>query len=185
MKTLISPFKKTVLIALVAVLVLTALPLTSAHATALNDPTPPPPTDRQLSNERLERVWARLQRAYERQGHMLERADGMTERIQGLIDKMNENGKDTTALQTALDAFEEALKDAHPIYESAKGILNSHQGFDANGKVTDREKAIETVKELGAKLKEVRQTVGEPGHALREAIQAFRDANPPAEHPAQ
>jgi hypothetical protein len=98
-----------------------------------------------------------------------------------LVDRMNENGKDTVALQAALDTYAEALKDAHPVYEGAKGILNSHQGFDSDGKVTDREKAIETLKDLRDKLQEVRQIVGEPGQALREAIKAFRDANRPAD----
>ncbi len=39
-------------------------------------------------------------------------------------------------MQAALDAFETALQDVHPIYESANEIVNSHQGFDENGKVT-------------------------------------------------
>ena len=122
-----------------------------------------------------------MQRVYERQGRILDRADEMVERFQDRIDRMEENGKDVTALQAALDTFEDALKEAHPIYESAKGIINSHQGFDADGEVTDREKALETIRDLGAKLKEIREIVGEPGKALREAIKAFRDANRPAD----
>ena len=181
MNTFSSPFKKTVLFALVVALALVALPVTSANAAGSSDPGDPPANETQFSGARLGRIWVRLGRIYERQGHILDRADGMVERSQDLIDRMNENGKDTTALQAALDAFEEALKEAHPIYESAKGIINSHQGFDADGKVTDREKALETVRELGDKLKEVRQIVGEPGKALREAIQAFREANRPVD----
>ncbi len=181
MKTISSLFKKSLLLALVTALALAALPVTSAYASGLGDPADPPAEETKLSGERLERIWAHSQRVYERQGKILERSDQMVEKIQNLIDRMDENGKDTTALQAALDAFEAALKKAHPIYESAKGIINSHQGFDADGKVTDREKAVETVKELGAKLKEIRQIVGEPGKALRAAIKAFRDANRPAE----
>lgn len=177
-----SIFRKTILMAFVAALAMAVLPLTSAYASGLGDPTDPPADEtQQPSNERLERAWARLGRVYERQGRILDRADEVVERIQNLIDRMNENGKDTAALQAALDTYEEALKDAHPVYESAKGILNSHQGFDADGKVTDREKAVETVKELRDKLQEVRQIVGEPGKALREAIKAFRKAHRPAE----
>ena len=174
-------FKKTVLIALVAALALIALPLTSVSAAGLNEPSDPPAGTTQQSAERLEKIWARLQKAYERQGQMLDRADGMTEKAQGLIDKMEEKGKDVAALQAALDAFEDALKDAHPIYESAKGIINSHKGFDADGKVTDREQALETVKELGAKMKEIREIAGEPGKALREAVKAYREANRPTD----
>jgi chromosome segregation ATPase len=181
MKTLSVPFKKTVLVALVAALVLATLPVTSVSASGLNDPSDPPADTTRLSDERLERIWARMQRIYERQGHILERADAMVERFQNLIDRLEENGKDVTALQAALDAFDNALKEAHPIYESAKGIINSHQGFDADGKVTDSEKALETIKDLGSKLKEIREIVGEPGKALREAFKAFRDANRPAD----
>lgn len=181
MKKLTMLFQKTILVALVAALALAALPVTSAYASGQNEPPAPSAEGRQFSDERLERAWARMLQAYERQGQRLDRADEITERIQNLLDRMNDNGKDTTALQVALDAFEEALKNAHPIHESAKGIINSHRGFDADGKVTDREQAIETVKELGAKLREVRQIVGEPGKALREAIKAFRDAHRPAD----
>ena len=177
---LFSLFKKTALVALVAALVLAALPITSAYASGLGDPTNPPVDTTRFSDERLERIWTRLQRVYERQGHILDRADMMVDRFQNLIDRLKENGKGVTALQAVLDAFEDALREAHPIYESAKGIINSHQGFDAAGQVTDHEKAIETVKELGEKLKEVREIVGEPGKALREAFKTFRDAHRPA-----
>jgi hypothetical protein len=68
-----------------------------------------------------------------------ERADGMDKWAQNLIDRVNENGKDTAAL----NAFDNALKEAHSLHESAKGIINSHQGFDADGKVSDHEIAVE------------------------------------------
>src|SRR5262245_22163202 len=137
MKTL---FKKTILFALVMVLGFAAIPFVSVSAAGEYDPTPPPAERGQISNERLERVWARQLRIYERMG----RADDFVAKIQKLIDRAKANDKDVSAVQAALDAFKTALKDAHPIYESAKGIVNSHQGFDSNGKVTDPEKAQET-----------------------------------------
>lgn len=174
-------FKSNVLVALIAALALAALPVISANASSLSDPENPPVDTARLSDQRLERVWARMQRIYERQGNRLDRADIFIERIQDLIDRLEENEVDITALQAALNSFEDALKEAHPIYESVMGIINAHQGFDANGKVTDHEKAIETVKDLGEKIKEVREIVGEPGKALREALKAFRDARHPSE----
>jgi uncharacterized protein len=177
----ISLLKKTVLLALVTALALATLPLTGVSAEGLGQ-TPEPPADQaQVSDERLEQVWARLQQAYERQGKMFERAGEITTRIQSLIDKMNENGKDTAALQAALDAFEQGLAEAQPVYASAGSIISVHAGFDAEGKVTDREQAIATLKELGGKMKELRQLVGEPGKALREAVKAFRQAHRPAD----
>ena len=165
-------FKKILLIALVAALSLAALP-TNAYAVGLNEGTNPPERP-ELTEERLETIWQKELAAYERLG----RAEKITERIQTLIEKANERGLDTAAVQAALDAFNAAAKDAHPLYESMKGIINSHQGFDADGKVTDMDKAKETVKKMGASLREIREITGESGKALREAIKAFREANP-------
>ncbi len=166
-------FKKTILFALVAALGLASLPLVSVAAqSAASTPVPPPLG--QLSNERLERVWARQLRHYERFG----RANEFVDRVQLLIDRAKANGKDVSAVQSALDAFKAALKNAQPIYESTKGIVNSHQGFDDNGKVTDPALAQETVLAMHAKFKEIRDALNGTGKALRDAIKAFRAANP-------
>jgi hypothetical protein len=165
-------FKNTILFALVAALGVTSLSVFSASAAGWNDPTPQP--QRQISNERLEKIWAHQLRMYEQMG----KTDEFIEKIQKLIDRAAANGKDVSALQAALDAFADAWKDAKPIYESMKGIIHSHQGFDDNGKVTDPEKAKETVKAMAEKLREIKAIMGGTGKALREAIQAFRDANP-------
>ena len=131
-------FKKTILLALIAALGLAAMPFVSVSAAGAKDPSTPP----QVTNERLENIWARQLRAYERMSH----TDEFIAKTQKLIDRANENGKDISAVQAALDAFAAQVKEAHPIYESAKGIINSHQGLDENGKVTDPEKAKETIK---------------------------------------
>lgn len=175
-----SPFHKIVLLMLVVALILAALPVTNASAQGLGQTPQPPVDEARLSNERLEKIWARLQHVYEREGRMMNRAGELTARIQTLIEKMNANGKDTAALQSALDAFEQAVEEAKPLYTEIEAIINAHAGFDAEGKVTDREQAIATLKDLAGKMKELRQTVGETGKALREAIKAFRKANKPA-----
>ena len=146
--------------------------------------TDDPPPQKEVSAERLEKVWTRQLRLYERIGNGYERSDNFVEKVQMLIDKAGENGKDVTAVQAALDAFETAMKDTHPIYESIKGSVNSHQGFDNDGKVTDLEKAKETVKSMGEKLKEIKESMGGTGRALHEAIKAFREANPRPERDA-
>jgi hypothetical protein len=169
-------FKKTLLIALVAALALASLPLVCVSAAPeTDDPTPP---EREWSGERLENIWARQLRLYEKIGIWLDRGDAFAEKVQELIDKATANGKDVSAVQAALDAFETALKDAHLVYESIEGIIKSHQGFDNDGKVTDIEKAKETVKAMGEKLREIKGAMGGTGGALHEAIKAFREANP-------
>jgi hypothetical protein len=167
-------FKKTILFALVAALAVASLPFVSVSAQGANDPTPPAGEVSEVSNEKLEQVWARQLKAYERMG----KTDEFVAKVQKLLDRATANGKDVSAIQSALDAFVEAAKDAKPIYESANGIINSHQGFDANGKVTDPAKAKETVKAMREKMQEIRTAMDGTGKALHEAIKAFREANP-------
>ena len=168
-------FKKTILLALVAALAVASLPFVRVSAAGADDPQPP---SGPVTNGKLEQVWARQQRAYEKLGKGFDRADDFTARAQQLIDRAKENGKDVSALQAALDAFESAIKEAHPIYEGGKGIINSHQGFDANGKVTNAEKAKETIQAMHDKLQEVKAAMNGTGKALREATRDFRQANP-------
>jgi hypothetical protein len=165
-------FKKTILLAVIAALGAASLPFVSVSAAGAYDPTPPPQGE--LTNERLEKIWARQLRLYEKMG----KTDDFIGKVQQLVDRAGQNGKDVSAVQAALDAFEDAAKDAKPIYASANGIVNSHQGFDANGKVTNPEQAKETVRAMGETLKEIKDAMGGTGKALRDAIQAFREANP-------
>ena len=164
-------FKKTILFALVAALAVASLPFVSVAAQGTNDPTSPAG---EVSNEKLEKAWARQLKVYERMG----KTDELVAKAQQLIDRAGAKGKDVSAVQTALNAFTVSMKDAKPIYESAKGIINSHQGFDANGKVTDAEKAKETVKAMREKMQEIKTALNGTGKSLHEAIKAFRDANP-------
>ena len=166
--------KKAILFAFVLALGLATMPFVSVFAAGEKDPTPPPAERGQISNERLERVWARQLRIYERMG----RADEFVAKAQKLIDRAKENGKDVSAVQAALETFEAAVKEAQPIYENAKGLINSHSGFDSNGKVTDPAQARETVKAMWAKFKEIHDAMNGSGKSLREAIRNFRQANP-------
>jgi predicted nucleic acid-binding Zn-ribbon protein len=171
-------FKKMILAVLSAALVFAAFPVTSAFAQGENPPKA------ELTTEKLEQVWARQLTNYEKIGKGFDDTDAQIAKFQARIDKAAENGKDVTALQAALDAFESAMKSARPTYASMSGIVNSHQGFDANGKVTDAEKAKSTVQEMRTKMQELKSAMGGTGKALREALKAFRAANKPAEAPA-
>jgi hypothetical protein len=164
--------KRTVLAAVAAVLVLTALPFASVSAAEQHDASTPP--QKLISNERLERNWQTQIRIYNRLGQM----DQLTDKVQKLIDRAKASGRDVSSVQAALDAFKTAAKDANPIYEDMKGIISSHQGFDENGKVTDGAKALETVKTMHVKIQQVKNTMNGTGRTLREAVGEFRKANP-------
>lgn len=172
-------FNKTVLFALIVALGLSSLSVFGVGAAGLNDPTTA--AQGQITNERLEKIWARQLTAY----HRIGKADQFIEKVQKLIDRASANGKDVSAVQAALEAFNEAVKDAKPIYESMNGIVNSHQGFDDNGKVTDPEKARETVQEMREKMKELKTALDGTAKALHEAIRAFREANPRPPRPVR
>ncbi|MCJ7433392.1 MAG: hypothetical protein MUO77_07895 [Anaerolineales bacterium] len=182
MKNTMSVIKKAILSVLVAALALAALPLTNVQAVGNYDLINPPQTG-EPSNERLEKIWAREMQFYERLGKVFDNIDAAFEKAQGLIDRASAKGKDVSAVQAALDAFKVSVKTTRPAYEGLNGIVNSHQGFDDTGKVTDAEKAKATVQEMGAKLKEIRSLMGETGKVLREAVRAFRDANKPTTAP--
>ena len=172
-------FKKTVLAGLVALLALGALPVGSVFAAGQYDPSAPAaPAKGPITNDKLEKAWAHQLKVYEKIGKGFDRADEFTSRVQERIDQAKANGKDVSAVQAALTAFEAALKNAHPIYESVKGIINSHKCFDSNGKVTDTEQAKQTVKDMHAQLKAIKDAMNGTGKALKEAIKAFRAANP-------
>ena len=177
MKTILL-FKKSLLTALIAALVLAALPRTNAYAAAQADL---PSGERgPATDARLETGWARMHVTYSRLGRVFDGADARIARVEKYIDTLNGQGVDTTELQAALDAFEAALKAAHPLYESAKGILNSHQGFDDAGQVTDHDKAVQTVQDMGEKLKSIKEAMDGTGRALREVVQEYREKYPQA-----
>ena len=139
-------FKKTILLALVAALGVASLASISVSAAGAKEPTPPPQGE--LTDERLEKIWAKQLHLYEKMG----KTDEFIGKVQGLIDRAAQNGKDVSAVQAALAAFAAAVDDAKPVYESAQAIIDSHAGFVANGKVTASEQAQETVRAMGGKL---------------------------------
>ncbi|HVN15851.1 MAG TPA: hypothetical protein VMT73_08940 [Anaerolineales bacterium] len=176
-------FKKIALVALMGALSLSALPLTSVYAAGLSD-TNAPPAPTQLSTTRLQQIWGREQNAYDRLGKFFDRADQFVTNAQNRLDQAKSNGKDVSAIQAALDSFSSSLQQAKPIYTSLGSLITSHNGFDNQGNVMDATQATLTVKSIGMQLKQIRDLVGSPIKALRDAIQAFRSANRPVPTPS-
>jgi hypothetical protein len=191
MSKLIPSFKKFALAALILAIGLVALPASSASAAGLQDDTTPPATQLAYGvvpvpprdNARLEQVWAREKTVYQRQSDRLAKADEFIARAQSLIDKANQRGWDTSIVQAALNTFSAVIPAAQAAHDPGVAIIASHNGFDEDGKVTDRAAAVETVKALGQVLKDTRLAMNSTGRALREAIKAFRDAHRPAQAP--
>ena len=134
----LTPFiKKLALAALILVIGLATIPVASASAASLEDQSTPP-ANQPATNARLEQAWARVQAVYQRQGDRLAKADAFIARAQSLLDKANQKGWDTTAVQAALNAFAAVIPAAQAAHDAGAAIISSHNGFDADGKVTDR-----------------------------------------------
>jgi hypothetical protein len=176
-----SLFKKVALGALVLVLGVSAFPLSLASAAGLSETDNPPAS--QPDNSRLETAWARELKVYQRQDELLSKADEFTSRIQALIDKANGKGLDTAAIQAALNALEGVLPAVQSAHAPGAGIVSSHAGFDASGKVTDRTTALQTVKSLHEVIQNTRTAMDGTLKALHAAVKAFREAHKPSGTP--
>jgi hypothetical protein len=182
MSTIVVWLKKAWLAIGILALGIASIPMANVSALNVLDPiTTPTPTRK--GTDQLEQAWVREQAVYGRLSTFFTDIDQRITKWQRLIDRAKANGKDITTLQTALDNFSGAVKQAEPIYQGTIGTVSSHPGFDENGKVTDQAQALTTVKDLGEKFREIRQLILGPANVLRDAMKAFRSANPPATTP--
>jgi hypothetical protein len=165
------------LVSLAAIaLTLATMPVLGVRA-LVPTPSPEPAAPAAFRQQRLERAWLREQIAHDRLGVMFEHVDQRLALAQQLIDRASANGKDVSAVQTALDNLSKAITQARPTFEGMQGIMGSHQGFDAAGQVTDVAQAASTVAQVREELVQIRGMLAGPGQALRAAVQAFRAAN--------
>jgi hypothetical protein len=63
-------------------------------------------------------------------------------------------------------------------HEEAAAIIDAHAGFNGGSKVTDQERAMETVKSAQAALRDARETLKDAAQDLRDAVKAWRGAHP-------
>jgi hypothetical protein len=171
-------FKKSLIVAVIAAIGLSALPFVSAYAQSANPPVTP--NAGQPSSDRLQAAWAKEQTVYARIGKLLDRANTVISKIQARLVKEQAKGKDVSAVQTALTAFSTAIKNVQPIYAQMQTIIQTHAGFDASGNVTDPTQARQTVQDFHAQVTQFRQLgLKAARQALHDALQAFRQSNQP------
>jgi hypothetical protein len=172
-------FGKIITGVLIAALSLAGFPLIDAYAAGPNDPPAPQAVPNPIRvNFRLERVFARQTKIVWHIGKLYDGSDQGLAKTQKLIDKAKERGLDVSQLQAALDAFKKALPNGRPFYDQAKSLLDSHNGFGADGKVTDAEAAKKTIKDIHEASLQFRDAMDGAGKALREAVKAFRAVHP-------
>lgn len=151
--------------------------------------TPPPPAgadgaqEAARHQERLERLLQRELDWLEGQTNHLARAGEAVARTQEFIDKAKAEGKDTSGLEAALEAFRAGLAEAQAAHDQAQAGLEARAGFDAAGKVTDPQAARQTVAEAGQALRRAHFTLRQAEIDLRQAVREFRRANRPTPAP--
>ena len=95
------------------------------------------------------------------------------------IADLQAEGKDTTALQTALAAFQAGIGQAQTSFDAAKQALDTHAGFDASGKVTNATQALKTLVDAGRAERQFHLTITQATIDARAAVRAYRQANQP------
>lgn len=167
-------------LALAAMVLSSALFVGVAPTLAAGDGAPPPQEGAgERGAPRLEFAYLRLQHAAEDQALHLDHAREVADFVQEWIDTLSEQGEDVSELQAALDTFEAALAESEGYNEEARAILDTHAGFDDDGKVTDREQAGETLREAGRALREARRALKDGAIKLRRAIRDWRREHRP------
>jgi uncharacterized protein YukE len=108
------------------------------------------------------------------QENRLKMAREAAENAQQRIDEDKAAGKDTTAIQAALDTFKSQIEVAQSSWNTAKSILEAKAGFDANGQVTDLQQARDTLREAGRALRDTGDTLRDAAREFRRAVQDYR-----------
>jgi len=170
--------RKFLLAALVVLMIVSVMPARSVFAAPVGeDPNPDRGKD---ANARLEKAFQRVKDWYEKQGEFLGKTDEYIAKAESFIGKAEQRGLDPSSLRSLLESFKSSLPVVQAAHDRAGVIISAHNGFDANGKVIDREAAAQTVKDAGSALQEGRQAHLGKGKALAEAIKAFwKDNKPP------
>ncbi len=151
-----------------ALAVLAGLALPTASVSAAAQP--------QVGETNLENLLMRAQIALNNQRTRLDHSAEVSVKTQELIDKLNGQGQDTTELVAALAAFDSARAEAEASHAAAAGILASPAGFDADGKVTDRKMALETVRTAGQALRQAHLTITQATLDMRIAVRAYLES---------
>lgn len=125
----------------------------------------------------LEKAYKYEQQWLAVQQERLSKTGELAAKVQAFIDAQKAKGKDTSALETALATYNQQIATAQGQHATAESILGAHVGFDADGHVTDRALAKQTVKDARQALADAHRTLQQAGQDLRAALKAYRNAN--------
>ncbi len=171
---------KTIFSKLILFVCILAIAVPNGGAAAAASGAAPTPAVCVVSNARLEFSWARAVNLTEYLRHRYDHSEERIDWARQRIDRAQENGRDLSAVEAALEAYAAAVEQAGPFLSEAEAVILGHAGFSAEGKVEDCSTATGTLKSLYDSLDKVRDQVASPRLALRQALEAFRKAQRPA-----
>lgn len=161
-------FRKFVPVLILLVVIAAALPTPAYAASAAQEEQPAP--ENRDPNRIIESRFKQEQRRNERQAKGGERIDTLLERIESRLSRAEEQGLDTSAVESALADFETARAEAAALHSKAGELIDAHAGFDAEGKVTDAETAAQTVEDIHLLIDQARDGIADGREAVQHAL---------------
>ncbi|MFN8411014.1 MAG: hypothetical protein U0Z26_01365 [Anaerolineales bacterium] len=160
----ISPFFSLAL-ALVLTISVMAIPTT---VLAKTDFAPGDPALKQALQ--AEQKWLNIQQ------DTINKADLAASKVQEVIDKAAAEGLDVTSLQNALGVFNNAMSNSKGEHQAAANLLNTHNGFDGSGEVTDRQSARQMILDTRQHLMQAHVSLVQATRNLHQAVLDWRSA---------
>jgi hypothetical protein len=160
-----------------------SLPVGSVYAESNTIPTSTPaPLGTGASNF----FAAVLERTYKFQTKMLDifsnrlnNADKIETRAQQRITELKLQGKDVSSLENMLSKFYDLITSVKQAKDKASATLNLHQGFNAQGKVTDLKLARETTKSVEENIRICRENIVQALRIITDGLKVYRQQNSP------
>ena len=161
-------------IALLAALVAILAGAGSAFAAPSGERKEPP-----KPNIALSRAFREEQQRLKAQDFRLKAALEKATYVDKVIAGMQAKGKDTTALQAAVDAYRAGMASARAEWQLAADGLAAHAGFDADGKVTDATAARAMLKDAHSHMEQAGVLMKQATETFHKAMEAFRKSLTP------
>ena len=125
----------------------------------------------------LENLFMREKIILNNQQERLNLSQQAVTRAQTWINNLQGQGKDVSALQTALNAFQASLAQVQGNFNTAQNTLNTHTGFDGNGKVADTAQAWQTLIQAGQAERQFHLTITQATINFRLAARQYLQNN--------
>lgn len=101
------------------------------------------------------------------------KAENASARMDALIQKLNDQGKDTSKLEKEASSFDALMNEAKQNHQDDLDLFESHNGFDSDGKVTNIQDAKAFLQQAASSQKE---TLNKLKSATKQSGDFFREA---------